>query len=134
MADHHEARDGSYRVSYRHTLGRPLSTGNSGALQWGDAYRALHRAAWAEVVRVLRPGALVLVNVKDHIRRGRLVPVAAWHWETLEALGCVVEAVDPVHTPGLRLGANRAARVADEVIIRGRTAPQVKGAPVAPRP
>jgi tRNA G10 N-methylase Trm11 len=121
MADHHEARDGSHRVSYRHTLGRPLSAGNSGALQWGTAYRQLHRAVWAEVVRVLRPGGLVLVNVKDHIRQGRLVAVADWHREALEALGCAVEAVEPVRTPGLRFGANHAARVADEVIIRART-------------
>ena len=36
MADHHEARDGSPRDTYRHVLGRPLTPGNSGALHWGD--------------------------------------------------------------------------------------------------
>lgn len=35
MADHHEARDGSYRRTYRHVLGRPLNPNNSGGMQWG---------------------------------------------------------------------------------------------------
>lgn len=39
MADHHNARDGSRRNTYRHALGRPLHRDNSGAMQWGDEYR-----------------------------------------------------------------------------------------------
>ena len=42
MADHHEARDPSVRHTYRHRLGRPLSEGSAGALQWGPAYREFH--------------------------------------------------------------------------------------------
>ncbi len=68
MADHHEARDSSKRNTYRHTLGRQLSSGNTGALQWGIEYRSVHRDIIAECVRVLRPGGRVLWNVKDHIR------------------------------------------------------------------
>ena len=44
MADHHEARDGSPRHTYRHVLGRPLTPGNSGAMQWGDGSTA--RCTW----------------------------------------------------------------------------------------
>ena len=44
MADHHEARDASPRHTYRHTLGRPLTPGNSGALQWGE--RDTARCTW----------------------------------------------------------------------------------------
>jgi tRNA G10 N-methylase Trm11 len=45
MADHHDARDGSRRTTYRHLLGRPLSAGNAGAMQWGEPYQDLHRQA-----------------------------------------------------------------------------------------
>ena len=44
MADHHEARRRpALRHTYRHALGRPLTPGNSGALQWGEEYRAAAR-------------------------------------------------------------------------------------------
>jgi len=42
MADHHKARDASRRNTYRHALGRTLHPANSGAMQWGDDYRAFH--------------------------------------------------------------------------------------------
>jgi hypothetical protein len=53
-------------------LGRPLTPGNSGALQWGEEYRALHVAVWTECRRVLKPGGIFVLNVKDHIRGGVL--------------------------------------------------------------
>ena len=42
MADSHNAKDGSKRNTYRHTLGRALHSNNSGQLQWGDNYRNKH--------------------------------------------------------------------------------------------
>ena len=78
MADHHEARDTSPRHTYRHTLGRPLTPVNSGALQWGEEYRALHLAVWTECRRVLKPGGIFVLNVKDHIRGGVLQEVSNW--------------------------------------------------------
>jgi hypothetical protein len=120
MSDHHEARDGSRRVTYRHLLGRPLSPNNAGAMQWGDDYRALHLAAWAEALRVLRPGGLLLCNVKDHTRKGVVMPVVLWHRSALDGLGFAIEAVEAVSTRGMRLGANREARADGEAIIRAR--------------
>ena len=70
LADHHDARDGSVRHSYKHDLGRDLHPDNSGAMQWGPAYRDFHTAAWVEVRRVLRPGGRFVLNVKDHVRGG----------------------------------------------------------------
>jgi tRNA G10 N-methylase Trm11 len=64
LADHHRASDPLLRRSYTHDLGRPLHSENSGAMQWGDAYRAFHRRAWAEAVRVLKPGGRFVLNVK----------------------------------------------------------------------
>ena len=123
MADHHEARDASRRNTYRHRLGRELTAGNSGALQWGPEYRTFHADAWARCAAVLRPGALLLVNVSDHIRKGSRVAVADWHAATLDALGLVAVERLPIPTPRLRYGANGAARVeAEELLVYRRPA------------
>lgn len=124
MADNfedHRPEHGYVRNTYRHVLGRPLSPGNSGALQWGEAYRALHRAAWTEAVRVLAPGGLFVLNISDHIRAGRRIPVSAWHRVTLEELGLIHRETHEVATPRQRMGANHAARVECEyVMVFGR--------------
>ena len=120
MADHHEAKDGSKRITYRHKLGRPLSRNNSGGMQWGAEYRELHLRAWIEAHRVLKPRGLILVNVKNHIRHKREVDVAGWHLSCLQRRGFAIEEVEEVEVLGMGFGANRDARVAHEVIIHGR--------------
>jgi SAM-dependent methyltransferase len=120
MADHHNARDGSTRITYTHKLGRPLTPGNSGAMQWGEPYRELHVRAWGEVRRVLRPDGLLLLNVSNHIRKGAEVPVVEWHAETLVGLGFIVKDDVLVPTARMRFGANGAARVGCEHIIVAR--------------
>jgi hypothetical protein len=120
MADHHNARDGSRRITYRHTLGRPLTQGNSGAMQWGAKYRELHCQAWSEVLRVLVSGGLLIVNVSNHIRKGEEVPVVQWHIDTIDGLGFTVERVIEVPTCRMRFGQNHAARVMFEHVIVAR--------------
>lgn len=117
MADHHDARDASPRHTYRHVLGRPLHTLNAGALQWGDAYRALHAAAWTEARRVLRPGGILVLNVKDHIRGGIIQRVTNWHAVTLLGLGFVCTTRVHVPCPGQRHGANSQLRLAYESVL-----------------
>lgn len=116
LADHHEAKDGSYRRTYRHLLGRPLTAGSAGAMQWGDAYRDLHRRAWRELHRVLVPGGLVLLNVKNHVRRGQEVRVVEWHLQHLVGHGFDLVEEMSVSTAGSRYGANRDLRIGHEVI------------------
>lgn len=116
MADHHEARDGSRRHTYRHTLGRPLSSHNAGALQWGDDYRQFHRQAWAEARRVLRPGGVFVLNCKDHIRAGKLQPVTDWHISELQRQGFVLVDRVQVACPGQRYGANHDKRMDYETV------------------
>ncbi|MFP5376004.1 MAG: hypothetical protein ACLGIO_04365 [Acidimicrobiia bacterium] len=117
LADAHAAADPERRRSYTHDLGRPLHPHNAGALQWGPRYRELHLAAWAEAVRVLRPGGLVVVNLKDHTRDGAHQAVSSWHVRALVddfglVLDDVVALADVRH---LRQGANAEARWAETV-------------------
>ena len=87
LADSHNASDPERRRSYTHDLGRKLHDDNSGAMQWSLEYREFHLKAWAEAVRVLRPGGLFILNIKDHIRDGVQQPVSTWHAATLVSLG-----------------------------------------------
>lgn len=107
FADHHNAKDGSTRRSYTHDLGRALHEDNSGAMQWGHAYRAFHAKAWAEALRVLRPGGLFILNCKDHVRGGRVQRVTAWHLDVLQMLGLRLVWTKDVPVLGMRYGDNR---------------------------
>jgi len=71
MADHHNAKDTSTRRTYRHVLGRELTPGNSGGMQWGPEYRHFHNLAWAKVRRTLPGGGLFVLNIKNHVRKGK---------------------------------------------------------------
>lgn len=116
MSDHHNARDGSRRNTYRHALGRPLHPHNSGQLQWGKAYRQFHHRAWQEVRRVLRPGGRFVLNISDHIRRGKVVPVARFHKLLCLLMGFELIEAHQVKTPRQRHGQNGSHRVAGEWI------------------
>jgi SAM-dependent methyltransferase len=106
LSDHHEAKDGSVRRSYTHDLGRALHPENSGAMQWGNAYRRFHEVAWAESGRALRIDGRLVLNIKNHIRAGREVLVAEWHRATLERLGFEWLLTEPVSTRHLKQGEN----------------------------
>lgn len=140
MADHHEARDDSSRITYRHKLGRMPSGGSGAVLQWGPRYRTMHSRAWEEARRVLRPGrhgtpgkdgrprvlgGLAVINVSNHIRtrvrNGERVeeeqPVVEWHINEFLLAGCTVEQIIKVPTPRMGFGQNGDARVDGERIL-----------------
>lgn len=107
MADHHNAQDDSRRLTYRHRLGRDLTENNSGGMQWGDEYRAFHHYAWRKVARMLPLNGLFLLNVKDHVRRGKMQQVPQWHRDKVQHFGFVLE--QDIHVPvrGMGFGANQ---------------------------
>lgn len=117
MADHHDAKDASKRNTYKHRLGHDLHPANSGQMQWGEAYRTLHVAAWAECYRVLCTDGVIVVNVKDHIRKGEVMPVTDWHAAALKHAGFHWIKGVCVETPGLRHGANHDKRVDHEWLL-----------------
>jgi len=124
MADHHNAQDWSGRITYRHRLGCPLHPHNSGQLQWGDRYRNFHLAAWQEVDRVLKPTGLIVLNVSDHIRGGKQIPVAEWHRDTISGMGWQVVNEMKVPTRRMGFGKNRDVRVEYEMIYLFRREPK----------
>lgn len=117
MADHHRAKDNSIRNTYTHCLGRKLHPDNSGAMQWGDAYRAFHRKAWLEARRVLKSGGTFVLNCKNFYRNGELVEVTEWHIETLESLGFYMLKCIRVDLPGNGFGQNGKLRVGHESVV-----------------
>jgi tRNA G10 N-methylase Trm11 len=116
-ADHHNARDGSYRHSYTHTLGHTLHADNSGTLHWGEPYKDFHDRAWTECLRVMKPGAFVMLNVSNHIRQKKEQPVVEWHLSWFLTHHCTFVELEHIETPRLRAGANSAARVPHEFIL-----------------
>jgi len=117
MADHHNAKDSSTRITYKHKLGRDLTEGNTGGMQWGEDYKQTMWEIWQECDRVLRPGGLFVVNVKNHIRNFQIQRVVEWHLTKLLALGNLIVEILQVPCDGMGYGANREARVEAEHII-----------------
>lgn len=116
MADHHDAKDGSHRITYRHAVGEPLSQDNSGQLQWGPKYRDFHVAAWIEVYRVLETSGRFILNIGNHIRKGEEQKVSEWHVETIKRLGFEHFFSIRVNTKKMKYGANHHLRIDHEMI------------------
>lgn len=117
MADHHEAKDLSYRATYRHALGRPLSENNSGGMQWGVEYRAFHIKWTNRCWEILAGGGLLILNVKNHIRKGVEVEVVEWFRHRMLSIGFVLLEDVEVKTPGMRRGENHQVRVECEHVM-----------------
>lgn len=116
MADKHNARDGSKRYTYTHFIGRQLNPENTGQMQWGESYRQKHIEIWRECIRVVRQYGILIINLKNHVRKGKLIEVSEWHAETLGRLGCELLERHKIKTPGMRNGANNKLRVEHEDI------------------
>ena len=117
LSDHHNAQDGSKRISYKHFLGRDLTEGNTGQMQWGDDYRRKHEQVYLECLRVLKYDGIFILNISDHIRKGEIMPVSLWHRETLEELGLTLIQEVQVETPRMKFGKNAELRVKYENIF-----------------
>lgn len=117
MADHHNAKDASKRNTYTHCLGRKLSPANTGAMQWGESYRQKHIRIYKHLFDLLQDGGIFVLNISDHIRKGEVMRVSEWHYNTLLDLG--FECLDTyiIQTPRLKFGANNTKRVTHETIF-----------------
>ena len=113
----HQTEKQYRRNTYTHQLGRKLSENNSGAMQWGEKYKELHRKAWSECFRVLKPMGLFCLNISNHIRNGKEVFVTEWHIETLRNLGFTVLEHRKIETRRNRMGQNGNVRVQYESVV-----------------
>lgn len=121
MADHDEgtiALGWEYRRTYAAALQKKLHPDNSGAMQWGSAYKEFHAKAWQEATRVLKDGGVFVLNIKNHIRAGIEQPVTEWHIETLLSLGYEMVEHNKINTPSMRFGQNAGLRIEYESVIK----------------
>lgn len=110
-------QDMSRRSTYRIALGRLPTEGSSAAMQWGDAYRGLHEVVIGQMLAVLKPGGLALVNMSNHIRQGQVQPVVDWWVVTMIEAGFLLDVVERIPTRRYRFGANHGARVDGERLL-----------------
>jgi hypothetical protein len=117
----------SRRNTYAHALRRAgvepaQSDDNAQVMQWGRRYREFHEAAWRACDRVLRPGGLVLLNVKNHLRGNVEQRVVEFHVNVWLLLGYTLEEARRVETRGLAFGANHESRTPAELVVALRKA------------
>lgn len=111
------------RNTYTHALQRsgakPVEhDDNAVVMQWGARYREFHDAVWASCSSyLLRPGGLVLLNVKNHVRRSEVQRVVEFHVNSWLRLRYTIEEARPIETRGLAYGANHDVRTPHELII-----------------
>jgi hypothetical protein len=126
MADHHNARDGSHRRTYKHYLGRDVSENSAGAMAWGEQYRDFHRAFIFRSMQWVNPGGLYVINMKNHRKTvdGEVVEmkVSEWWLTAMTMLeGMYLHSVVPIATPGYRFGSNSESRAEHEFLLVCRT-------------
>lgn len=123
LSDHHKAKDKSRRNTYTHAHGEPLKPGNTGTMQFTGKrksslrYSTKHKACYIELRRVLRDGGVFILNISDHIRKGKQIRVTLWHRLCLTSLGFELVEEKKIPTPRLRYGANGDKRVGHEAIL-----------------
>lgn len=117
MTDHHNAKDGSKRHSYKHYLGRDPSKGSSATLGWGKKWRQFHREGFRLMSRVVKKNGLIIIDSKNCYKKGELVMVNEWTIRTLAKMGFPLLQVRPVFTRGLTHGKNYEDRTDRHLII-----------------
>lgn len=114
MADHHNARDNSRRMTYKHQLGRDLTEGSGAGMQWGMDYRRWASDVVTSMVYVTKPAGLIILNISNHIRDHKEMLVSEFWLEELMHHGLRLEKAIDVPTPRMGFGQNREARVDHE--------------------
>ncbi len=128
MADTFKPKDDSRRYTYigafREATGNPdykLAPNSTCGLQWtgkqGLEYRRIHRLALAEMLRVLKPGGWLLLNVSNHVRDFTVQNVVAWWVTNAVEVGFELRESRKIPTPRMRHGENSDLRVGEEMLI-----------------
>lgn len=124
MADHHNAKDGSKRITYTHYLGRNLNEENTGKMQYGDRYKEKHIRIYKNLESIIAPDGYFIINISNHIRNGKEVDVVNFHRDTILQMGFVQLEDYEIQTKRMKYGKNRNARVnCGHIIVFRRTPP-----------
>lgn len=117
MADHFKTTSNRKYMTYTHCIGHDLNEGNTGKMQFGNAYMDKHMRIYKECNRVLKKGGKFICNVSNFIRGGVEVDVVSFHKKALENNGfCFVKTLS-VPTRRMGFGQNREQRVQHEKIM-----------------
>lgn len=104
-------------LTYANSLGRELTSGNSGRMHYGPKYKQLHNEVYKELYRVVKPGGIAVINMKDFISKGKVVPVTDFHINAMLNAGFELLYRDKVKTTGLATGKIKRPKVESEDII-----------------
>jgi len=116
--EHAKANGSIPRRTYRIALGRDLNEHNAGRYAFNNKYKELCSLVWSEVHRVLKHNGGFVLNVSDHIKDGKQVPVVDWHVDTITRLGFLLDKTTEVATKRFRFGANNERRLPTEKVLR----------------
>lgn len=132
MADQYlpPTTDTSKRFTYAIALGRKCSANSSAAMQWhngpaGDPYRQLHADVWDECDKVLRPGGRVVLNCKNHVRKGQEQYVTEWHTDYLQSKGYALLRDYELATSGIKFSPNQ-RRFNERIVVLHKPAERAR--------
>lgn len=118
MNDNYQGCEGWNYSTYRAWLGRPLTENSTAGVKFPSRkYKKLHELAWAELYRVLCPGAPFVLDIKDFMKGEQVIPVSQWHYDTLVNIGFKPVQVMRVPVSGMQNGENRDKRIGVENLI-----------------
>lgn len=106
------------RYGYANSLNRDPTEGSAASMQWGPAYREFHQPLPSLWHSVTAEGAVLMLNISDHVRGGQDQGVHLW-WASIiaESGGWHFERAVPIDTPRSRNGANRLVRASCEWLL-----------------
>lgn len=109
--------DTSSRNTYKHKLGRDLTTGSGAGLQWTNPdtpawVNRLTNGCW----RTIRHGGLFIFEMKDHVRNGKRQYVTDWYVQDAMEVGFTLLTAETVFSRGLP-GANSALKVPYSTVV-----------------
>lgn len=123
ISDHFKSNDKSKRFTYRSALGKDLQENNTGRYsirggqkKWDKYWELVSKCVdcWSA------KKADAYINIKGFIHKGELVDLPKLWKDLLSQRGYDIVKEIEIPCPGIRMGANREARLDNEVILVGK--------------
>ncbi len=106
---------------YAGDLGRRLSKGNAGALNFGNSYTLMMTEIYQSIFNRMSKGESFILNVSNFIKNGVEQNVIGFYLTLFVINGYTLDSCQPINTPrDKRHGANSHVRVDHEVVMKWR--------------